>query len=747
MGSEPPRAKVSRIEQAHMYLDGELNEPSSTPATYGLLDRIFTDEAIGFAITNELVEDLRGRGAFADPNQPFPPSIMEQHPGPRESFADCHVYRRNERALARWINRFADILGKINRRPTRRGWAANQAGRPIAGGSVGGKPDVLSYLKSDLPGRLSSKTRFEWHHVQAFIELTSGKDKGPITYTAATKTWLLTEAQQLRTFVPVASFIRDKLRFTLFDKAGRQTEEFSLANHRRLTRLIAGLAFCSDADIGYDETAQWFQGVPVKIRVNDTDTWFTIVATLFFSPSIRGRSTIIYLVRDPDGYYAIVKDTWVDESRVNDEASLLAKATEAGVPHVPYLHSAWEVPARGVPDHTDNRRERDILKVQDQHSRRNNGRAVRERRYHRRILMGPVCVPIYLFKSLPELVSACIDIVTGHKALWNMGILHRDISLNNMALDDLSALLDHITSDEEESPSTSRRILSSMASTVKEIISRRTRRKPAPRSAPVTAITSRPSRHPRDSHPPNPRLLPHPSIPQNGGVVLRYRGGVLLDLDYAILFKTLERFISHHGWTGTFPFISMELLNPPTGDQLLREEPLVHSFKHDLESLLSVLLYMGSTLEGPGRPRIDKVPLLVHKWSGFQTDAADKGGLKASHLRDSCRAVTEQFTDYFKPLAKLCSELYDAIFPKDSAAREQQRASLSNVTHDAFIAIMRKHLAKLEKSEQKRKVDTVSGLQAHTSFTSYLLSSAHADAQTPVSVPHEVWQSEESSFA
>ncbi|KAJ5848608.1 hypothetical protein N7455_012565 [Penicillium solitum] len=57
-------------------------------------------------------------------------------------------------------------------------------------------------------------------------------------------------------------------------------------------------------------------------------------------------------------------------------------------------------------------------------------------RIHRRVVLRDYGKPIYKASSLPALLAALKGCVTGHKSLEQAGILHRDISVNNIMINE-----------------------------------------------------------------------------------------------------------------------------------------------------------------------------------------------------------------------------------------------------------------------------------------------------------------------
>ncbi|KAH9839540.1 uncharacterized protein C8Q71DRAFT_749998 [Rhodofomes roseus] len=136
------------------------------------------------------------------------------------------------------------------------------------------------------------------------------------------------------------------------------------------------------------------------------------------------------------------------------------------------------------------------------------------------------------------------------------------------------------------------------------------------------------------------------------------RGPGLIDFDNAVVFLVTHEALPNDPLTvrvircsilpahklstivqGTLPFMSAELLkeSPYYADEDAPEPP-VHSFKHDLESFLWVLVWVCLTREGPGERRHDLMsveqtqPLLRQNPSHPRCSPTDPGERRAPQL-------------------------------------------------------------------------------------------------------------------
>lgn len=57
-------------------------------------------------------------------------------------------------------------------------------------------------------------------------------------------------------------------------------------------------------------------------------------------------------------------------------------------------------------------------------------------RVHRRVVLSDYGKPIYEASSHAALLSALVGCIEGHESLYNKGILHRDISINNLMINE-----------------------------------------------------------------------------------------------------------------------------------------------------------------------------------------------------------------------------------------------------------------------------------------------------------------------
>ena len=123
----------------------------------------------------------------------------------------------------------------------------------------------------------------------------------------------------------------------------------------------------------------------------------------------------------------------------------------------------------------------------------------------------------------------------------------------------------------------------------------------------------------------------------------------LIDLDFAIE-VSVDGTSEARPITGTRPFMAIRVLE---GEK--------HSFMHDLEAFFWVLCWICIHYEGPNKGRV--VPSF-EEWNYKKPDdlATTKAGLVVEQER-FLKKVTENFTDYYKPLIQCANRLRREVFP------------------------------------------------------------------------------------
>ncbi|KZT29134.1 hypothetical protein NEOLEDRAFT_1086095 [Neolentinus lepideus HHB14362 ss-1] len=240
------------------------------------------------------------------------------------------------------------------------------------------------------------------------------------------------ENQDDRRFVPSVLMLGYNIELRIFDRAGEvYSEEFDMRTKpESFLRILTALMFSDREALGYDPA---FTTLPNGTRtITIQGKVYEILERVHHAHGIRGRGTNCWHATC-DGKHFAIKDCWMDETRVSVEADFLTEAGKKGVKGVPTLVAEDSPLFRGEKDTTQSI----CPSLQEQSYRKAFER--RDRRQHRRLVLEPFAIPITYFRSKKELIKGFIDAITAHRDLLDLaGILHRDISLNNIMLIDMS---------------------------------------------------------------------------------------------------------------------------------------------------------------------------------------------------------------------------------------------------------------------------------------------------------------------
>ncbi|KAJ7135411.1 hypothetical protein C8R43DRAFT_1132628 [Mycena crocata] len=375
---------------------------------------------------------------------------------------------------------------------------------------------------------------------------------------------------------------------------------------------------------------------------------YSIVKTLFVSDVIRGRGTVCWHVRH-GGQDFVIKDTWADASRPHPEAEILRMAE--GIEGVAQVVADVVVVVNGVEDSTDSLRSAIDPEGKYAHI---------ETRIHRRLVLTPFGAPLSQFSSRKELVSIFIDVVTAHRDLYVRKILHRDISVNNVMLVPVPKTWESVTLP--------------------------------PTSPSLAAVAG-----------PHSLKTPSTSTPVAVGPPPALRNGLLIDLDYALVLEGGMRgapATAHR--TGTLPFMAIEVL--VDGGALEAHEP-----RHDLESLLYVLIWICLHYAGPRyveghvehaveRQNFDIYSSPLRNW--VSGDSYENIGMAKSFAMDKTKywesKVLSSMAPYFEPL-KPCISAWRQLYVD------------ANLTYDAVLDVLRSALATQEDIEVWSRADDPDG--------------------------------------
>jgi serine/threonine protein kinase len=185
---------------------------------------------------------------------------------------------------------------------------------------------------------------------------------------------------------------------------------------------VLGICSVDDEAVGFDTSIFW-ENDKRYLRTfdqNEEVIQYTLSKrpALFYRRTIRGRGTICWRAKDKENRAIIIKDAWRSKDR-NPEWELLKDVK--GLEGVGQM-VGWE--ERGLTTAKLRRFDEEMLSI---------FLDFRDRMFCR-ITMEAYGGTIDHFKSREELLYAFRDAVAGHQNLWTKGILHRDISVNNVLI-------------------------------------------------------------------------------------------------------------------------------------------------------------------------------------------------------------------------------------------------------------------------------------------------------------------------
>ncbi|KAF6760823.1 hypothetical protein DFP72DRAFT_881533 [Ephemerocybe angulata] len=188
-----------------------------------------------------------------------------------------------------------------------------------------------------------------------------------------------------------------------------------------LVRLILGLSSPQEEILGLDTSVQWTikDGVKVAGTIRTVDESGKGIAyqlrmdrPCVLTQAVLGRGTVCWMAKDQDGKQIIIKDAWRVDEQI-PEYTLLERAK--GIPGVVNM-IAFE----------DDRMQTKDLRP---------GSFVSDDFYNRtmsRVTMSCYGLHLYQFTSQRQMIAALRDAIQGHFNLLRAGVLHSDVSAENI---------------------------------------------------------------------------------------------------------------------------------------------------------------------------------------------------------------------------------------------------------------------------------------------------------------------------
>ncbi|KAH8743581.1 hypothetical protein F5883DRAFT_40734 [Diaporthe sp. PMI_573] len=294
-------------------------------------------------------------------------------------------------------------------------------------------------------------------------------------------------AQDNRRFVLGFTLCGPLMRIWVFDRLGGiASDQFDInKDGLRFVSTILGFLWMSEEELGFDPTIMTAKGqrfIEIK-REGITERLVLDGQAMNRARCIAGRATTCWKAHregDPDALF-VVKDSWQYPER-DDEGWLLREATGQGAVHMARYYHHETVRVWDADDDVRNnvRKGLDVTKATNYRQHRSQhalgaststaGRSssvagakrpshetdaplppnkrprsaspikrstnTLPNRVHRRVILRDYGTPIYKAGSRETLLVALADCIEGHESLRRKaGLLHRDISLNNLMID------------------------------------------------------------------------------------------------------------------------------------------------------------------------------------------------------------------------------------------------------------------------------------------------------------------------
>lgn len=362
-----------------------------------------------------------------------------------------------------------------------------QPNKPIQGSTAERKLDI-GFVSDASAGKDS---RCQWSQI-----LVPGELKSNPSADAASKAWLdlgryareVLAAQDTRRFVLGFTICGSFMRIWAFDRLGGvASERFDInENGFQFVFTILGFLWMSDEQYGFDPTSSQKDGLRyIEIERHGQVERLVLRKLMKRAPCIAGRATTCWQAyrEDAPGIPLVVKDSWQYTER-EEEGDLLQQATQAGVINVArYYHHGTVYVRDKIDDVQDNVRGGLDIRTASNYrpgrlavftgtniadgprKGRSSGRSGVKRsssqtdaslppskrscssstkapgnalpnRVHRRVVLRDYGAPIYEASTRQALLVALEGCIAGHQSLQKAGILHRDISVNNLMINE-----------------------------------------------------------------------------------------------------------------------------------------------------------------------------------------------------------------------------------------------------------------------------------------------------------------------
>lgn len=323
-------------------------------------------------------------------------------------------------------------------------------------------------------------SKLRWSDIIVFGELkhTAALDIRTSAWTSLAKyAREIFRAQESRRFVLAFSICGSAMRAWAFDRLGGvASTSFDInKDGQRFVYMFLGFLWLDNEGLGFDPTIQNDNGTRyVDVKHGGNKERIIIDGVIRSACCISGRGTVCWKAhRDTEpSTTLVIKDSWQFPER-DEEGDILRDVTAKGVSNIVRYYHHYTVKVRGTIDDIQSnvRRGIDVTTAtnykeatqargkvdaisrwssarSDRSSRRpsytNSSTSlesgaqvcVQLNRIHRRVILHDYGKPIYKAKSPEALLRAIDGCLVGHHNLYEAGFLHRDISVNNLIINE-----------------------------------------------------------------------------------------------------------------------------------------------------------------------------------------------------------------------------------------------------------------------------------------------------------------------
>ncbi|KAF6760845.1 hypothetical protein DFP72DRAFT_843121 [Ephemerocybe angulata] len=231
--------------------------------------------------------------------------------------------------------------------------------------------------------------------------------------------------QRNRLFSRSILLTQSHVRLAHCDRSGGyKTTAININDHpATLVRLILGLASPSEAVLGLDTSVQWSvkNGIKVSGTISTVDAFgkrvkypLSLDEPVFMGRDVRGGGPVCWNARDKNGRRILLKDSWRTDSQTSEYTFLKRAQGLGGVVQMLGYEDARAQTKSFRPASSD-------LAADDF-----------ENRTMSRATLTRYGSPLHQFKSQRQVVEALRDAIKGHRNLLKAGVLHQDVSTDNI---------------------------------------------------------------------------------------------------------------------------------------------------------------------------------------------------------------------------------------------------------------------------------------------------------------------------